>query len=186
MPRPKGAEVVLVEGQPWLMQEGETVPSYTAFKIYCFDLSSATDNPEKRRTLENVSLLLGHTDKSTVLKWSMNHKWVERVAAYENWRAACQMTIYERTAEEFVRSHIAVSSALYAEMGEILKHQANRLLGEARSGVLSGKDLHMYARSLKDWDDMGRRLANLPLNTIPQKAEEQEPEDTVYMIGGIE
>ena len=61
--------------KPWERQEGESVKAYEAFQCYL--------NLGETRSQRLVSEQLSKS-RQLISRWSANHQWVERVAAYEN------------------------------------------------------------------------------------------------------
>lgn len=101
--------------KPWEQQPGESAPAYQAFAAY-------RDMPATERSVRAVAQKF---DKSRTLigRWSSNHKWVERVSAYDRhleaqWQAE-QFRARRKAAERHIRTAQLAQSKAAQRMLEL-------------------------------------------------------------------
>lgn len=98
----------MTEQHPWTRRDNESTPAYEAFRSYM--------------RLRNVTLVAEDLGKARSLlsKWSAQHKWVERMRAYDSFMAETQV---ESIADEFAKvrnKHMAITDKLLDHLDRIL------------------------------------------------------------------
>ena len=138
--------------------EGETPKAYRAFVDYCEMGTGRTIRKLHQACIEDVSR---HHRLGTLLKWSTENSWQERVAEYER-RAA------EVRAQARIQAQIDLEDGVLRDAADMLDFVLQRW-GKYRqtpAGV-STYDLRQIIHARRDLDDLARRSAGLP-NTVSE------------------
>lgn len=104
---------------PWTRRPDETSPAYEAFRIYM--------NAGPARSLSNVAETLGGNRRSAINKWSANHEWVVRAAAYDSYLTTAQVDGMADQVSQVRNKHLDVASRL---LDHLLDNMAQWAPGE--------------------------------------------------------
>lgn len=150
----------------WHRQPSEGEAPYEAFMVYL------KLGPE--RTFEKAAAQLGKS-KSLMSAWSQKFKWRERIRLYDN------MLQLERDKNQ----QKIIKKAIISFQGELLRDEAEdyrKLLEKWRNQVdnadaLELKDFNTLVRTRMLIDEMGRRLAELPMTHMERHGSPKASDD---------
>lgn len=166
----------------WDKLPQETAKAYAAFQIY-LSLSVFGQDGE-RRSLENTAKKLGLRSTTSVERWSAKYDWVERAKAYDAYMGTTSITVKETALAEYQQAVVSSLSAQLVVLNNILDKTLADMLEGVKLGVpIDTKDLARIVRSVRDKDDLARRLGGMPTNYVTERADETEDEDTIFLIG---
>ena len=101
----------------WERQPGETNKAYYAFTLY--------RDMGYQRSLAKVREKYGANYRRDVRRlierWSSQHKWVERVSAYDDYLDLQKRKVHEAELEKMCKRHLTLSMALQSKAAELLK-----------------------------------------------------------------
>lgn len=172
----------------WERLPQETSKQYDAFVKY-LQMPLAGEAAEKR-SLANLSRKLGLASTSGVEKWSAENNWQERTLAYDTYMSAGVITVRETALKDFQQAVVTQMGAQLVVLDEILDRALNMLLTSTigtleEPGSVDVNSLKKLVDAIEKKDTMARRMAGLPTQFTTAPTLEEDPEDKVYIIGGI-
>lgn len=167
----------------WERLPEETPKAHAAFVMYL--QMPPFGDAENKRSLANLAKKLELASTSGVEGWSAKYNWQERAVAYDAFMQTKAITIRETALRDFQQNIVTRMGAQLAVINEVL----DRAWKEVNDRQVAGGETDLAALkklmdATKAKDDLARRMAGLPTQYTTQKAEEQDPEDNVYIIGG--
>lgn len=161
----------------WERQDYDTNNSYPAFIIYL------KQQPGKR-SLRLVSDELGHASKSVVEKWSAEHQWQERVAAYDDHIQRSAIEIRAVTLKE-AQEALMRDWGLFATGAKALGvRMLQKLLEDFNtSGAMDTKEFSRLVNAMVTLDTANRRNLGLPTQFKTESVDEPDTEGEVFVIG---
>lgn len=169
--------------RPWERLPNETPKAYAAFQMY-LQLQPYGEMDEKRSII-NVTKKLGLAAQSGVELWSAKYKWQERTIAYDSYRANSAIKIKDAALAEYQQNVVISMSNQLVVVNEILDRALNGIVTEQRAEKPSNlNDIKKLMDALEKKDNLARRIGGMPTIFTTERAEETDPEDKVYTIGG--
>lgn len=167
----------------WHRLPEETPKAFAAFSMYLQmpPYGEAGD----RRSIANVAARLGLSSTSGVELWSAKYNWIERTASYDSYRTNSAISVRETALAEFQQNVVIVMGNQLAVVNEIM----DKALNELRTKQLNGDETNLtelkkLIDALEKKDNMARRMAGMPTQYTTERAQPEDDEDTVYVIGG--
>lgn len=174
----------------WEQQPNETDKAYNAFFEFIQMPVHDKITPENERSLYNLSVKLGYSVQptrpaTTIENWSAKYNWRERASAYDAHIANTTLTVVERELGEYQQALIEKRTIQLAQLDSILDLTLKNMREEINKGKqLDPLDLQRIAKAVETADNLSRRIAKLPTSFTAERAEEQDDDVQIYLIGG--
>jgi len=166
----------------WEKLPTETSRAYQAFIKY-LEMPLYDPDPEKTRSLNNLSKTMGKNSMASAQKWSRMNNWVERAEEYDAHVGEQMLTIRSSTLAEYQQNVVQSMTSQLVVADNII----NQILKRLHDAVLAGDDVNTMdvqrmLGALRIKDDLARRTANMP--TTFRSEEGDDMEEVTYIIGG--
>lgn len=172
----------MTEAKAWERLPQETDKAYAAFKVY-YALEPYGEK-EERRSIENVRKKLGLASTTRLGEWSSMHNWPERAMAYDNYMASRAIAVIETSLASYQQAVVDSLSAQLIMLNKIIEQAEKKINEQVEAGELDLTAIKKLAETIRIKDDLARRIGKMPTQFMTEKAEEIEPEERVYTIGG--
>ena len=178
----------IVEKKAWDILPNETRNAYNAFSIY-LNMPIADPDPKKRRSYENLRVILGYNRKGTIEVWARKYQWIERARAHD---ISMGVKLEERrlaTLDDFQRATIQSTSTQIVGLNSVIDGAISGLRKRIEEGeAVKGVDIKHLVDALMVKDNLMRRIARMPINYRSENVEEQDldEDDAVFILGGKE
>ena len=139
---------------PWLRFDNESAKAYEAFTVYR-DLGI-------RRTLRETAEKVGKS-ASSIEKWSRQHRWVARCAAWAEFRERESRQQQMRAIEEMNDRHIALAQAMLS--------RATKRLVEIDPAKLTVRDVIDFVALGVKLERQARGAQQMPASTLVVRTE---------------
>lgn len=163
----------------WDRRPNETAKQYAAFQVY-YQLHPYGEG-EERRNIANVAKKLGLSATARLSEWSSMNDWAERAMAYDAQLATVSLEVIESELADYQQSVITSLGTQIVALNKILDKKMKKLLEEDEADAT---DLKKVIEAVRIKDDLARRIGRMPTQFTTERAEEEEPEQRVYVIGG--
>lgn len=195
-------QIEMTRHNVWDKLPSETPKAYVAFTTYlALSIYGEGDN---KRNIPNVAKKLGLASPSGVEVWSSKYDWQARAMAYDAAMTTSALTMQESSLTAFRQDVITKAGAQITAMNQIIDAELRRMMDvqskytrpsysvdpetgeavEAEIEYVSPTEIKRLTEAIRIKDDIARRTAGMPTQFTTEKAEEADPEEAVYIIGG--
>lgn len=162
----------------WERQPEEPPRAFNAFTIY-------RDLPPTSRTIAKTAEIIGHKGASGCLNWSSRYQWVERAAAFDEYKSNQMLVLQQLSMEEYRKAIVGQETQALAGLFQIIQNRIKQINDyQADGGLVKSIELYNTAKALEAAANMARRAVGLPVNYISEEVAQPDYENTVYYVGG--